>query len=60
MSIKIISKQTYVKTCERCGCNFSFESDDLKEFSRGSGGKHTPPPFYGVECPCCEKRIQMV
>ena len=50
--IKIIEYGTkQIKTCENCGCKFSFEKEDIKG---GRGFKEW------VICPQCERKIVLM
>ena len=46
MAIKIIKegKKEYYMTCFQCGCEFTYELEDIKYSS-------------SVECPCCGKSL---
>ena len=41
----------YNATCDKCGCEFEFEIEDIKSQERHPGGKKT------IECPYCHKDI---
>ena len=56
--IKIIKQGTIIKEtryalCSRCGCEFTYEKEDLI-----SGGAITPTAD-GVKCPCCGEIIYL-
>lgn len=60
MAIKIIKegkKQKFTKTCEDCGCEFEYESEDLH--TDYSICLTSYPAQYNtyVICPCCGKHI---
>lgn len=40
-------------TCERCGCVFAYEREDVEFDPFVSNGE-----YYYVECPCCGKTIE--
>ena len=42
-------RRIYTATCFACGCEFEFESNDIKE--RDYNGTFT------IVCPCCHKNI---
>ena len=44
--------------CSRCDCEFIFDKDDVRECG-GSGGKHKPFHFLGVNCPICNLVIEV-
>lgn len=59
MAKKIIKKgniPTVIKTCEVCGCEFSFECGDVEYNSICSCEGFLGKKYY-TYCPCCKKRI---
>lgn len=58
--IRIIEKGTrQTRTCENCGCRFSFEAEDI-EVARElpiCGGKITGRAY--IKCPQCGKQITL-
>ena len=45
------TKKIYKATCSKCGCEFEFETEDIKRQERRPDGNMT------VGCPCCHTDI---
>lgn len=47
------------KVCDRCGCYFSYEDEDVTETDERKTGKgHSL--FWTVECPECRKELVVI
>lgn len=51
--IEIIKRGTKeIADCKTCGCQFSYEKEDIKRGDQRD-------PYKVVECPCCKNRIDL-
>lgn len=60
--IKIIKKGSMRKhKCESCGCEFTYEDEDVKPLEEEMAAKFAgyPQRLYGLHCPQCNARITM-
>ena len=50
-------RKTYITTCERCGCEFSYQDDDI--ITEGDAALASKLASYKkfVECPFCNNNI---
>lgn len=53
--IKLITKPIYEATCDRCGCKFEFEDEDVTQRTRNFGIPNT----LWVDCPFCGKELKI-
>ena len=51
----------HIATCDYCGCEFSFEPEDVTKNTvwDDHGGHYPAASFYEINCPFCNKKIRL-
>ena len=61
--VKIIKNGSikHTATCDYCGCEFSFEAEDVTKNTvwDDHGGHYPAACFYEINCPFCTKKIRL-
>ncbi len=56
--MEIIKEPNMQTVCQQCGCEFKFTKEDVEERG-GSARKHVVKHYLGVNCPVCNKVIEV-
>ena len=61
--IKILKegKIKHNKTCDKCGCEFEFEAEDVTKRTAWDdhGGHYPVADFYEINCPWCNRTLSL-